>query len=211
MNRVKDNEHKKKIEELNEKEKKIEDFKQQKMNVMLSKKEMTNEINKQKEIIVQKFEKVMKNKRNKSIEPKVIKELFPEDESFYLRIKKMTEQLINSNKNSSSQTRYNSSIMTDRVEKKERIVLEVPEKKETPKEDNYKEVIDEKEIERRVEEYKNQLLKEINTIIEEEKEKEKIRTDKYEHENNQEEKVKLEKEMAIERQQGNSKISEMQK
>ena len=62
------------------------------MNVMQSKKEMTNEINKQKEIIVQKFEKAMKNKRNKSIAPKIIKEeLFPEDESFYLRIKKMTE------------------------------------------------------------------------------------------------------------------------
>ena len=55
---------------------------------MQSKKEMTNEINKQKEIIVQKFEKAMKNKRNKSIDPKIIKELFPEDESFYRRIKK---------------------------------------------------------------------------------------------------------------------------
>ena len=107
LNRIKDNEHKKQTEELNEKEKKIEDFKQQKMNVMQSKKEMTNEINKQKKIIVQKFENAMKNKRNKSIDPKIIKELFPEDESFYLRIKKMTEQ-INSNKNSSSQTRYNS-------------------------------------------------------------------------------------------------------
>ena len=51
---------------------------------MQSKKEMTNEINKQKEIIVQKFENAMKNKRNKSINPKIIKELFPEDESFYL-------------------------------------------------------------------------------------------------------------------------------
>ena len=63
--------------------------------------------------------------------------------------------------------------MSDRVEKKERIVLDVPEKKEPKKEDNYKEVIDEKEIERKVKEYKNQLLKEVNVVIEEEKEKEK--------------------------------------
>lgn len=117
----------------------------------------------------------------------------------------MTEQ-INSNKNSSSQTRYNSSIMSDRVEKKERIVLDVPEKK-----DNYKEVIDEKEIERKVEEYKNQLLKEVNVVIEEEKEKKKKRISRYENETNQEEKVKLEKEMAKERQEGNIKINEMQK
>ena len=177
---------------------------------MQSKKEMTNEINKQKEIIVQKFENAMKNKRNKPIDPKIIKKLFPEDESFYLRIKKMTEQ-INSNKNSSSQTRYNSSIMSDRVEKKERIVLDVPEKKEPKKEDNYKEVIDEKEIERKVKENKNQLLKEVNVVIEEEKEKEKKRISRYENETNQEEKVKLEKEMAKERQEGNIKINEMQK
>ena len=61
--------------------------------------------------------------------------------------------------------------MSDKVEKKERIVLDDPEKKEPKKEDNYKEVIDEKEIERKVEEYKNQLLKEVNVVIEEEKEK----------------------------------------
>ena len=90
--------------------------------------------------------------------------------------------------------------MSDRVEKKE------PKKK-----DNYKEVIDEKEIERKVEEYKNQLLKEVNVVIEEEKEKEKKRISRYENETNQEEKVKLEKEMAKERQEGNIEINEMQK
>ena len=156
----------------------------------------------------------MKNKRNRPIDAEIIKELFPEDEQFYQKIKKMTEGLNNTRKNSGSQTRYNSSSMSDRPERREREVIDVPEKKETPKQeenDKYKEIMDEKEIERKVEEFKNELLKQLNQAIEEEKKKENQRIEKYEKETNQDEKVKLEKEMACQRQEGNQKINEMQK
>ena len=79
-----------KIEELNEKEQKIEEFKRQCEKINQQKAIAAIEFQRQKEDVVKKFDQIVK--QNKEIEPKTIKELFPEDEELYQKIKQMKEK-----------------------------------------------------------------------------------------------------------------------
>ena len=50
-------------------------------------KETSNEIKRQKQKMLEKFDKFMK--QNKEIEPKTIKEMFPEDEELYKKVEEL--------------------------------------------------------------------------------------------------------------------------
>ena len=81
----------KRLEELNEKEQKIEDFKRKKMELIENKAKLTGDMEKEKQILIKKFENTFKKKNQ--IDAQVVKELFPEDEELYKRIKKMTDKM----------------------------------------------------------------------------------------------------------------------
>ena len=78
------------MEEINVKEQKIEDFKKQCERINQQKAQAAIKFQRQKEEIVKKFDNLMK--LNKEIEPETIKELFPEDEELYNKIKEMKEK-----------------------------------------------------------------------------------------------------------------------
>ena len=84
----------KRTEELFEKEQKIEDFKKKKRELIDNKAKLTGSMEKEKQELIYKFENAFKNK--KQIDAEIVKELFPEDEELYNRIKKLTDK-INSN------------------------------------------------------------------------------------------------------------------
>ena len=75
------------MEEINEKDQKIEDFKKQCEKINQQKAQAAIKFQRQKEEIVKKFDNLMK--QNKEIEPETIKELFPEDQELYNKIKEM--------------------------------------------------------------------------------------------------------------------------
>ena len=78
------------IEELNEKEQKIEEFKRQCERINQQKSMAALAFQRQKEEVVKKFDQIVK--QNKEIEPETIKELFPDDDELYQKIKQMKEK-----------------------------------------------------------------------------------------------------------------------
>ena len=78
------------MEELNVKEKKIEDFKKNVERINIQKAQAAIKFQKQKEEVVKKFDQIIK--QNKEIEPETIKQLFPDDEELYNKIKEMKEK-----------------------------------------------------------------------------------------------------------------------
>ena len=82
-----------KINELEEKEKKFQEYKTQRDKLTEKRREASNELQKQKEELLLKFDKLMK--QNKEIEPKTIREMFPEDEDLYKKV----QELKNSRRN----------------------------------------------------------------------------------------------------------------
>ena len=78
------------MEELNVKEQKIEDFKKQCEKINQQKTQAAIKFQRQKEDIVKKFDNLMK--QNREIEPQTIKELFPDDQELYNKIKEMKEK-----------------------------------------------------------------------------------------------------------------------
>ena len=77
-------------EEIKEKEQKIEEFKRQCEKINQQKAQAAIEFQKQKDDVVKRFDQIVK--LNKEIEPKTIKELFPEDDELYQKIKQMKEK-----------------------------------------------------------------------------------------------------------------------
>ena len=77
-------------EEIKEKEQKIEEFKRQCERINQQKAMAAIGFQKQKDDVLKKFDQIVK--QNKEIEPKTIKELFPEDDELYQKIKKMKER-----------------------------------------------------------------------------------------------------------------------
>ena len=79
-----------KMTELEEKEKKIQAFKTQKEKLTQQRIETSIGIEKKKEAIMKKFENLMK--QNKEIDPQTIKEVFPDDEELYNKVKEMKKK-----------------------------------------------------------------------------------------------------------------------
>ena len=91
-----------------EKEKKIEDFKKKKRELIESKAKLANDMEKEKQELIVKFENALKKK--KQIDAEIVKELFPEDEELYNRIKNMTDKMYkNSNNTNNNMTQKNNS------------------------------------------------------------------------------------------------------
>ena len=78
------------IDELNEKEQKIEEFKKQCERINQQKTQAAIALQRQKEEVVKKFDQIVK--KNKEIEAETIKELFPDDNDLYQKIKQMKEK-----------------------------------------------------------------------------------------------------------------------
>ena len=110
----------KRTEELMEKEQKIEDFKKKKKELIDNKAKLTGSMEKEKQELIHRFESAFKRKAQ--IDAEIVKELFPEDEELYNRIKKLTDKMNESNKTIYEQSNRNS-------------VINEEEKKETEKDD----------------------------------------------------------------------------
>ena len=85
--RIAEYQNKLRMDELEEKEKKIQEFKSQKEKLTQQRIETSIGIQKKKEEILTKFENLMK--QNKEIDPKTIKEVFPDDEELYNKVVEM--------------------------------------------------------------------------------------------------------------------------
>ena len=90
----------KRNEELNEKEKKIENFKKKKRELIESKAKLASDMEKEKQELIFKFENALKKK--KQIDAEIVKELFPEDEELYNRVKNMTNKVKDNKDNKDS-------------------------------------------------------------------------------------------------------------
>ena len=180
-----------------------------------------------------KFENAMKKRKN--IDAEIVKELFPEDQNFYNRVKLLTTTLYNirkldqnddnlifknrifsnraNNKNTTSYSSFRNSFNiskkispknSPKKVKSERIIIE-------DKEKDKKSDSNEKDILKKIEEYKNEQYINFNKAIDNEKKKEKERTKKYDEEQDPEKKKKIEIELANERAESNKKIIDFQK
>ena len=96
----------KRSEELWEKEKKIEDFKKKKREMIENKTKQTNEMEKEKQELILKFENAFQKK--KQIDAEIVKELFPEDQELYKRIKNMTDKMYKTTNNFNKSNKFNS-------------------------------------------------------------------------------------------------------
>ena len=85
----------KRTEELWEKEQKIEEFKKKKKELIDNKSKMTGDLEKEKQELIAKFENTFKKKSQ--IDANLVKELFPDDNELYNRIKKLTDKMNNVN------------------------------------------------------------------------------------------------------------------
>lgn len=103
----------KRLEELNEKEMKMEDFKRKKMELIENKAKLTDDMEKEKQNLISRFENTFKKKT--LIDAQIVKELFPEDEELYKRIKKMTDKMNKTGNN------FNKSRMNDLNKSKEKV------------------------------------------------------------------------------------------
>jgi hypothetical protein len=95
--RVQENENKKKMKDLEDKDKKIAEYKDKKASVAEEKQNAVLKIQKEKEDVINRFEKLLKQKSN--VDCEIVKELFPEDETFYNKIKELQESYTNKSGN----------------------------------------------------------------------------------------------------------------
>ena len=91
LDRINQYKTEKRMEEIFEKEQKLEDFKKKKRELIENKARLTSGMEKEKQLLITKFENTFK-KKNK-VDVRIVKELFPEDEELYKRIKKMTDKM----------------------------------------------------------------------------------------------------------------------
>jgi hypothetical protein len=209
MLRIQDYKNKLKMDELEEKERKIYEFKQQREKLARQRQQASTEVQKQKEEAVLKFDKLARQK--KEIEPEMIRELFPGDNELYENIKEMKrlqrekeESII---KKFESYDKKNKS-MSNTFYYKKKININIDdnidndnkkEKEENANKDNNNNDKIEKEIQKKVEEFKSKEYKEFNKLIVEEKAKEEERTKLYENEKDAKKKLEIEKKNKEER------------
>ena len=215
MQRVQAYKNQLKMDELDEKEKKMWEFQKQKNDLAKQRSQVSAEVEKQKEEVILKFDKLERQK--KDIEPEMIKELFPGDNELYEKVKEMKkqqkieEEKIYKNKekkeNKENKENTENTENTEKKEKKETIESNENNENNENNEEDENNKDKEKEIEKKVEEYKAKLCKEFNQMIEEEKENEKNRVERYENENDETKKQEIEKEIAKERKEASEKMN----
>ena len=93
------------------KKKKIEDFKKKKRELIENKEKLTGDMEKEKQELIVKFENAFKKKN--TIDAEIIKELFPEDQKLYEKIKFLTEKM---KKNETSNNVSNSNVQNNNAD-----------------------------------------------------------------------------------------------
>ena len=88
--RIAEYKNKLRMDEIEEKDKKIQDFKTQKEKLTQQRIDTSIEIQKKKDEILKKFDNLMK--QNKEIDPQTIKEVFPDDEELFKKVKEMKKK-----------------------------------------------------------------------------------------------------------------------
>ena len=91
LDRINQYKTEKRMEEIFEKEQKLEDFKKKKRELIENKARLSSGMEKEKQLLINKFENTFK--KNSKLDANIVKELFPEDEELYKRIKKMTDKM----------------------------------------------------------------------------------------------------------------------
>jgi hypothetical protein len=162
----------------------------------LIKMQLSQDIQKQKQELMDKFDMFIRQKRD--IDSEIVKELFPDDVELYNKIKakmegqrsKPNSATTNQNPNSESQTQSNAQ----------------KSKVQSASTKNIKE----KEVEKKVEEFRARLRTDLDKVIQEEKIKEQERINEYEKATNNEQKQQIEKKNALERANSSKRVNEMQ-
>ena len=90
MKRMKEYNYEMKCKEIEDKEKRIELMKNEKNNFNEEKKKLNQEMQKEKISLINKFNKLVKGKTK--IDSEIVKELYPEDEELYQKIKEMQKK-----------------------------------------------------------------------------------------------------------------------
>jgi hypothetical protein len=197
MHNVEEYKKEKKLEEINEKMRRAEEFKYQKQLMLEKKKEISDEIERQKREVMEKFDKIMK--KNKGINVETIRELFPDDNELVEKIMSIKE--INASK-SKIITSEQSTVLNNNLNKSQ---ISNREKASNSNNNN----LSEKEITKKVEDYKMKLNQQLADLINEEKEKEEERNRIYDREQEPDKKKELESQISKERTQSTSKVMKL--
>ena len=214
MMRIQDYKNRLKMEELEEKEKKLSEFRQQKERLALQRAQASTEVQKQKEEVVEKFERLSRQK--KEIEPEMIKELFPGDVELYRNVvemkKRQKEIEENIFKKMDEYDKKNKSMASTFYRKNERNIDTIGTLNKSANENgnnpsNNEKEKKEQEIQKKVEEFKTKEYKEFNVLILEEKEKEEKRAKAYEEEKDEQKKLEIEKKNKEERELASQNIN----
>ena len=208
MLRIQDYKNRLKMDELEVKEKKLSEFKLQKEKLAIQRAQASTEVQKQKEEILQKFERLSRQK--KEIEPEMIRELFPGDVELYRNVlemkKKQKEIEENIFKKMDGFDKKNKS-MASFYRRNERIETNGEINNKSMNDNNNEKEKKEKEIQKKVEEFKTKEYKEFNLLIMEEKEKEEKRAKAYEEEKDEQKKLEIEKRNKEERELASQNIN----
>ena len=204
--RMEEYRNKLRMDELEEKDRKILEFKMQKAKLAQQRNDVKKEMEFKKEEILMKVDKLMK--QNKELEPKTIKEVFPEDQSLYERIetykknqkdeeKRIIEQLERKNTKENGAEKNENSKKESKANSKNNTVYKSGQKSQK-----------EKDIETKVEIFKKRLQEEFDLLITQEKKKEDQRVKAYENEKDESKKQELEKKNSAERAKSTELINE---
>jgi hypothetical protein len=208
MLRIQDYKNRLKMDELEVKEKKLSEFKLQKEKLAIQRAQASTEVQKQKEEILQKFERLSRQK--KEIEPEMIRELFPGDVELYRNVlemkKKQKEIEENIFKKMDGFDKKNKS-MASFYRRNERIETNGEINNKSMNDNNNEKEKKEKEIQKKVEEFKTKEYKEFNLLIMKEKEKEEKRAKAYEEEKDEQKKLEIEKRNKEERELASQNIN----
>ena len=184
MKRIKEYKYELKCKEIEDKEKRIQLMKDEQKKFKEEKQRLNKEIQKEKIDLLNKFNHLVKGKSK--IDSEIVKQLYPDDEELYQKIKNLQNkyQLKQDNNNEN-----NNSLSTNRA------------KSDTKKKK-------EEEIEKKVEDFRRRLRVEISKEIENERNNEKRRIKEYEEAKTIEDKKKIEEKNSKERKESNLKITD---
>jgi hypothetical protein len=196
MKKIKEYKDRLRMEEIEEKEKRIEEFKNEQKKMTLIKMQLSQDIQKQKQELMDKFDMFIRQKRD--IDSEIVKELFPDDVELYNKIKAKMEGQKSKPNSATTNQHPNSEPQTQSNAQKSKV--------QSASTRNIKE----KEVEKKVEEFRSRLRTDLDKVIQEEKIKEQERINEYEKATNNEQKQQIEKKNALERANSSKRVNEMQ-
>lgn len=210
ISRQRDNEREKLFKSIEEKDKRINEFKQNKLLMAEKKKKMQNEIAYKKEVYTKEFQKLLSRKTIDESTVKKLKEMFPESKE----IDDLIEMIKDPSKFDSKKKNRSTSLMSKSQTSHfsnthNRNVFLTAKKENTFDEQNEtlsEEQLTEEQIEKKVNQYKVKLNKELLTLLAEEKQNEELREATMSKLKTKSERRKMEREYGKERADASEKI-----